>query len=450
MTRPLLISNGLTIDPKNNIHGIKHILINDGKILEISDNPIQPPQGTFNLDASSLIVTPGFIDLHCHLREPGFEYKETIESGTKAAAAGGFTTVCCMPNTEPPIDSAQVVKYIFEESRNSATIRVLPIANVTRGSKGLHLTDMGELADAGVIGFSDDGIPVSDPKIMESALTYSYDLNLPIINHCEDLRISNNGSMNQGWVADKLGLKGISPAAEESMVARDIRLASITGGHCHIAHVSTAGSVELIKRAKEDGINITCEVTPHHLTLTDEIIMGTSSENEPLDNQSYNTNAKVNPPLRNPSDVDALLKALNDGVIDLIATDHAPHHITEKNCTFEEAAFGISNLETAVGSLFGLVNSQSISIDKIIECLSDAPAKFLGEKRIGNLSRGSNADVTIIAPNEKWIVDSSQFFSKGINSPIAGTELTGRIAATIYNGQIVSQQEKIAPRSESE
>ena len=446
MARPILISNGLTIDPQNNIHAIKNILIDNGKIVEISDNPIQPPQGAFNLDATNLIVAPGFIDLHCHLREPGFEYKETIESGTKAAAAGGFTTVCCMPNTEPPIDSVQVVNYIYSESKNSAVIRVLPIANVTRGSKGLHLTDMAELASSGVIGFSDDGIPVSDPKIMENALIYASDLNLPIINHCEDLKISNKGSMNQGWVADKLGLKGISPAAEESMVARDIRLAAITGGHCHIAHVSTSGSVELIKRAKEDGINITCEVTPHHLTLTDELIIGTSNPDEPLNNQSYNTNAKVNPPLRNPSDVNSLITALNEGVIDLIATDHAPHHITEKNCTFDEAAFGISNLETAVGSLFSLIDSNLISIDKIIESLSYAPAKFLRERKIGNLSKGSNADVTIIAPKEKWIVDSSQFYSKGINSPIAGTELIGRIAATIYNGQIVSQQESIETR----
>ena len=448
MTRPILISNGLTIDPRNRIHSIKHILISNGRITEISDSPIHAPQGTFNLDASDLIVAPGFIDLHCHLREPGFEYKETIESGAKAAAAGGFTTICCMPNTEPLIDTVQVVNYIFEESRNSASIRVLPIANVTRGSKGLHLTDMAELADAGVIGFSDDGMPVSDPKIMESALTYSSDLNLPIINHCEDLRISNNGLMNQGWVADKLGLKGISPAAEETMVARDIRLAALTGGHCHIAHVSTAGSVDLIRRAKHEGINITSEVTPHHLTLTDEIIIGTSNLTEPLSIESYNTNAKVNPPLRNHSDVNALVTALNDGVIDLIATDHAPHHIMEKNCTFQEAAFGISNLETAVGSLLSLVNSGSTSIDKIIECLSDAPAKFLGEKRIGSLSKGSNADVTIIAPNEKWTVDSSLFFSKGENSPITGTELKGRIAATIYNGKIVSQQKRMEHRSE--
>ena len=362
---PILVQGGRIIDPEQGLDKVADLLIEEGVVRGI-DGQIDPPDGAQVVDASGLVVCPGFIDLHCHLREPGFEYKETIATGTRAAARGGFTTVCAMPNTNPLMDSRAVVDLVLRKGREDGAVRVLPIGCVTKGSKGAELAEMGELAESGVVGFSDDGLPVADANIMRQALSYSLSLGLPIINHCEVAELSAGGSMNEGWVSNRLGVKGIPNSAEEIMVARDIALAETTGGRLHIAHASTAGTVELVRQAKERGLtNVTCEVTPHHLTLSDETVLGdrhNGSPFEPLTSSAFDSNAKVAPPLRARKDVEAMVQALKDGVIDFIATDHAPHGQVEKLCTLEEAANGISVLETALGSLLSLVHAGDIAL----------------------------------------------------------------------------------------
>ena len=346
----ILIKGGRVIDPAQGLDRVADLLIEEGAVSAVDAN-IQR-QGAQVIDASGLVVCPGFVDLHTHLREPGFEYKETIATGTAAAARGGFTTVCAMPNTDPVMDSRSVVELVLRKGREEGAVRVLPIGAVTRGSKGLELSEMGELADAGVVGFSDDGYPVSDTNVMRQALSYVSALGLPIINHAEVKSLSANGAVNEGWVATRLGLRGIPSSAEEIMVARDVELAALTGGRLHVAHASTAGTVELVRQAKARGLNVTCEVTPHHLTLTDEAVLGRARQGGPFDSLSgdaYDTSAKVSPPLRARQDMGAMVQALREGVVDFIATDHAPHGQTDKLCTFDEAANGISVLETALG-----------------------------------------------------------------------------------------------------
>jgi dihydroorotase len=409
------------------------LLISQGKISWVGRGKESPPDTEYDIiDAEGLTVCPGFIDLHCHLRQPGFEEKETIASGTRAAARGGFTTICCMPNTEPSLDNKNTIEYVKATAAREGAIRVLPIGCVSKGRRGRELADMGELANAGVIGFSDDGDPVLTPELMRRALEYSRSANLPIIDHCEDKALTGGGQMNEGAVSAELGLDGIPGAAEENIVARDLALAETTGGWVHIAHASTAGSVELIRRAKEKGIRVTAEATPHHLTLTEERVRG------------LNTSAKVNPPLRTERDVKALIQGLKDNTIDIIATDHAPHNEADKSQPLDLAPFGISGFETALGSLVGLVQRGDISLTIIIAKLTAAPARILGQKYgLGTLAVGATADVTIFDPNMEWVVDTKLFASKGKNTPLAGKKLRGRVMATIYGGEIVYKDEVI-------
>jgi dihydroorotase len=431
--KPLLIQGGRIIDPGLKLDDVGSLLIVGGKISWVGGAKDTPPGNDYDIfDAKGLIVCPGFIDLHCHLRQPGFEGRETIATGTSAAARGGFTTVCCMPNTEPPLDNKDTVEFVKATAAAEGIVRVLPIGCISRDRMGEELTDMGELAAAGVIAFSDDGEPAANSDLMLRALEYSRASNLPIIDHCEDKALSQGGQMNEGKISAELGLKGTPNAAEDIIVARDLLLSELTGGWVHIAHVSTGGAVELIRRAKEKGVRVTAEATPHHLTLTEERV------------RDCNTSAKVNPPLRTERDVKALIKGLNDNTIDIIATDHAPHTEAEKSQPFELAPFGISGFETALGSLMGLVHRGDISLVNLINKLTAGPAKILGKKYgLGTLAIGAPADVTIFDPNLAWTVDTGDFASKGKNTPLAGEKLKGKVVATIYGGKIVYRDESI-------
>jgi dihydroorotase len=434
----LLIHGGHIIDPSQGINQIGDLLISEGKIVQAGGTVIASPSLSLilsrakNLDAKGLVVCPGFIDLHCHLREPGFEDKETIATGTKAAALGGFAAVCCMANTNPPLDSPAAVARVERKASKDSLVSVFPIGCVTKGRKGEELTDMAGLAEAGVVAFSDDGDPVANSQLMRRALEYSRDLGLPIIDHCEDKELSDNGIINEGQISVKLHLKGIPAAAEEVMVARDLILAKLTRARLHVAHVSTKGSVELILHAKEEGVSVTAEVAPHHLTLTEERVV-----RQPP-NKSFDTNAKVNPPLRTKEDIQALVKGLRDGVIDVIATDHAPHTLADKNCGPEQAAFGISGLETAFGCLMTLVHQGEISLAQLISKLTCEPAKVIGRNgELGTLKTGAPANVTILDPDREWIVNSRDFASKGKNTPYDGCQFKGKVMATMAGGRIV-------------
>ena len=430
MTDSLLIKGGHIIDPGTGTDIIGSVLITNSKIDWIGDG--EPPGTDYDvLDVEGLIVCPGFIDMHCHLRQPGFEDSETIATGTQAAARGGFTTLCCMPNTNPPLDNEGVLNYLRTIAAMEGIVRVFPIGCVTRERRGEELVDMNELELAGAVAFSDDGSPVSNPDIMRRALEYSRDFHRPIIDHCENLFLTQGGQVNEGVVSLELGLRGIPASAEELIVQRDLDLVREIAGHLHIAHVSTKGSVELIRSAKEQGIPVTAEVTPHHLTLTEEEVLG------------FNTSAKVNPPLRTKDDSQALLQGLIDGVIDIIATDHAPHAATLKDCDFTQAAFGISGLETALGSLVGLVYDSSLSINILIEALTVAPARVLGYEKLGTLEVGAPADVAIFDLHKEWVVNPARFASKGKNTPLAGKTLRGKVMATIYMGQPVYMDESL-------
>ena len=435
--KALLIKGGRVIDPGQGIDGVADLLSESG-VVNCIGGDITPPAGASVIDATGLVVSPGFIDLHCHLRDPGFEYKETIATGTAAAAKGGFTTVCAMPNTNPVSDSRAVVDYVVSKGREEGVVRVLPIGCVTKGSEGKELAEMGDLAGAGVVGFSDDGNPVSDANIMRRALTYSTSLSLPIINHCEVPELSSHGVMNEGWISNRLGLMGTPGSAEEVMVSRDIELAKLTGGRLHIAHASTARTLELVRQAKENGLLVTCEVTPHHLTLSEEAVLGRilGDPYEALDENAYDTNAKVAPPLRSREDVAAMVEGLKSGVVDFVATDHAPHSSVDKLCTFEEAANGISGLETALGALMMLVDGGEIGLSLMVNKLTYEPARFLGMD-LGTLMPGTPADVTIFDPDAEWVVNPAEFVSKGKNSPFAGATLKGVVVKTIVEGDVV-------------
>jgi dihydroorotase len=433
----LLIRGGHIIDPSQGIDQIGDLLISEGKVMKLGRAVTLSPSLSVilskakNLDASGLVLCPGFVDLHCHLREPGFEHKETIATGTKAAATGGFATVCCMANTEPPLDNAAAVDWVRRTASKDSLVSVLPIGCITKGGKGEELTDMASLAEAGVVAFSDDGNPVASSQLMRRAMEHSRELGLPIIDHCEDKSLSDNGIINEGDMSAKLRLKGIPAAAEEVMVARDLILAKLTGARLHIAHVSTEGSVQLIRHAKEEGISVTAEVTPHHLTLTEERIGG-ESRNKPFD-----TNAKVNPPLRTKEDIEALIKGLKDGVIDAIATDHAPHSAADKDCDLERAAFGISGFETALGCLMSLVHQGEMSLTQLISKLTCEPASVIRRNgQLGTLKAGTPANITILDPDRQWIVNSRSFASKGRNTPYDGYKFKGKVLATIANGTI--------------
>jgi dihydroorotase len=435
LRKPLLIQGGRIIDPSQGIDEISNLLITEGKISWLGKEA-PPPTDYDTLDAKGLIVCPGFIDLHCHLRQPGFEEKETIATGTQAAARGGFTTICCMPNTNPPLDSQSVVDYVKSKAATEGVVRVLPIGCISKGSQGHELVEFDELASAGVIAYSDDGKPVINSRIMRLALDYGRALGLPIIDHCEDTTLTEGGQMNEGAISTRLGLPGMPAVAEEIIVARDLALARLTGARLHIAHVSTEGSVDLIRRAKENGIKVTAEVTPHHLTLTEEKVIG------------YDTNAKVNPPLRTKQDIQALIQGLKENVIDIIATDHAPHSKVDKLCEFALATFGISGFEIALGSLMSLVHNGELTPATLIAKLTCEPARIIGDKcgKLGTLAIGTLADVTVFDPNMEWVVDTSAFASKGKNTPLAGSTLKGKVVTTISQGKLVYKDDSISLR----
>lgn len=448
MTGTVLIQGARIIDPGRGLDVVGDILVQDGKILAAGDRLASDaiPEGCQVISARGLVACPGFIDLHCHLREPGFEYKETIATGAQAAARGGFTTLCCMPNTDPPIDNAAVVEFVRRRARSEGVVRVLPIGCVTKGRKGKELAEMEELAAAGVVAFSDDGDPVHDPHLMRLALTYSLDLGRPISNHCQENSLSRAGVMAEGWIATRLGLPGIPAAAEETMIARDIALAELTGGRLHLAHLSTAGSVSLVRQAKERGIAVTAEACPHHLTITDQWALGTKGVNaEAASPHSYDTLTKVYPPLRSPQDVDILVHALAEGVIDCIATDHAPHDLASKQVTYQDAAFGISVLETALGSLLQLVHQGRIGLSALVERLTVGPARVLGPAfaEFATLKPGTPADIVLFDPDREWVVDTREFASKGKNTPLEGARLKGRVAATLVESRAVFQDSAV-------
>ncbi len=431
--KPLVIKGGRIIDPKQGIDKRGNLFISEGKVSKLTFDDSTPEDSMSSLDAGGLVISPGFIDLHCHLRDPGFPDKETIASGSKAAAKGGFTTICCMPNTNPPLDTKKAIEYVRATALAQETVRILPVGCITKGRAGKKLADLKELAEAGAIGFSDDGSPVMDSSIMRQALEFSRVSKLPIMDHCEDLNLAKDGQMNEGMTSEWLDLPGIPGAAEEIMVARDLILAELTSGWLHICHVSTANSVELIRRAKAKGIRVTAEATPHHLTLTEALVTG------------YNPYAKVNPPLRSEDNVKALVSGLKEGVIDIIATDHAPHTEAEKRSGFFQAPSGISVFETAWGTLMCLVDSGIFTLSELIARLTREPAKLLGSKygELGTLSPGAGADITIFDPNKEWEVNTSEFVSKGKNTPLNGMVLKGKVMATLYGGKFVYQDSSL-------
>ena len=412
MNKALLIHGGRIVDPARKISRVGNLLIKEDKISWLSEGREKPPGKAYDvLEAKGLVVCPGFIDFHCHLREPGFENKETIATGTRAAARGGFTTICCMPNTRPPLDSAEMIEFVKYKADTEGLIGVLAIGCVTQGRKGKALIYMEPLAKAGVAGFSDDGDPVKTAKLMEEALEISKLFNLPVIDHCEE---PNGGP----------------PEGEEKIVARDLELAEKTQGWVHIAHVSTAGSVKLIREAKKKGVRVTAEATPHHLLMTQEMV------------EKRGALAKVNPPLRTEADRLVLVQGIKDGTIDIIATDHAPHTTLEKKRPYTEAPAGISGFETALGSLLWLVQSKQLTMTELIACLTNKPAALIN-KKLGSFIVDSEANVTIFDPAEEWVVDVNKFVSLGKNTPLAGATLTGKVMATIYQGNLVYKDDSV-------
>jgi dihydroorotase len=416
----LLIRNGRLLDPSQDLDEKLDLLIEDGLVSRTGRNLKGP--GAREIDAEGLVVSPGFIDLHTHLREPGQEHKETIRSGTEAAVRGGFTAVCAMANTQPPNDERAVTEMIIAESQRNGRCRVYPVGAVSKGLKGEALAELADLRDAGCVAFSDDGRPVANAQLMRRALEYSRMLGKPVVAHEEDLELTEGGVMHEGYYSTLLGMQGIPAASEETMVARDVILAQATGGHLHLAHLSTRGGVEAVRRARTAGIRVTCEVTPHHFALTD------------ADVQSFSTNLKMNPPLRSEDHRQAIIEAIVDGTIDAIATDHAPHHFDEKNVEFDLAPFGIIGLETAFAvACEGLVASGRISLMRLVDLFSTGPARVFNLPG-GTLRKGSPGDVTMFDP--KAAVQFDTFRSKASNSPFAGTALHGRIAATIVGGEV--------------
>lgn len=431
----ILITQGHIVDPSQGIDGIGDIYIEGGKIKEIQTqggaqrakskerrSGAEAPEFQ-TIDARGLTVFPGFVDMHVHLREPGFEYKETIRTGTLAAIKGGFTTICCMPNTNPVNDHASVTEFIMRKAAQEGYCAVLPIGAITKGQKGRELAEIGTMKHEGCIAFSDDGQPVMNSLMMRRALEYSKAFNVPVISHCEDLTLSEGGVMNEGLISVTRGLRGIPAEAEMIMVFRDILLAELTGGKLHIAHVSTEGSVDLVRYAKKRGIQVTAETCPHYFSLTEKAV------------ETYDANAKVNPPLRTERDIEAIKRGLQDGTIEVIATDHAPHHADEKMREFDQAPSGISGLETALSLSLRLVDEKVLTLPQLIEKMTLNPSKILGIRK-GTLKRGSDADIVIVDRGKEYKVSPEQFASKGKNTPFAGWDLRGLPVFTLSRGKL--------------
>ncbi|HEV7397125.1 MAG TPA: dihydroorotase [Pyrinomonadaceae bacterium] len=421
----LLITNGYVIDPAQSINTGKNLLIEDGKLAGVLDRSEPAPNDAEVLDATGLIVAPGFIDMHVHLREPGQEYKETIATGAAAAVAGGWASVCAMPNTDPINDSPAVTRFIIEQGNRAGLANVFPIGSITKGSEGRELAEMGEMQKAGIVAVSDDGRPVPNAGMMRRAMDYARGFNLTVVDHCEDRSLAAGGVMHEGRWSLLLGLRGMPAASEEVDAVRDCALAKLTRAKIHLAHVSTRGAVEAVRRAKSNGLQVTCEVAPHHWTLLDEAV------------GSYDTNTKMNPPLRSQDHIDALLEGMSDGTIDAIATDHAPHHADEKSLEFDQAPFGITGLETAVGLAFELVQRGIITLQRLVELCSTRPAQIFGLEGRGTLAQGAWADVTLLDPQFQWTFDRANSKSKSRNTPFSGRELTGAAVATLVAGRIV-------------
>ncbi len=429
----ILIEGGHVIDP-GRVNGVADVLIEDGKIVAIGHDLLvtktRKNGDVHVIDAANKLVVPGFVDLHVHLREPGFEYKETIKTGTAAAAAGGFTSVCCMPNTHPVNDSQAITEFILEQARTAGNARVFPVGAITKGSEGKELAEIGDLRRAGCVAISDDGQPVMNSMVMRRAMEYALAFDLPVIDHCEDLHLSEGGCMNEGIVSTQLGLQGVPAAAEDVMVSRNLALAELTGARLHLAHLSTVGSVRMVREAKARGIRVTAEACPHHFTLTEEAV------------RRFNTLAKMNPPLRTWDDVHAIKEGLRDGTIDVIATDHAPHAGQEKQQEFAAAPNGIVGLETALPLTLALVEEGILTLESAIEKLTTAPAQAFS-LRTGTLAPGMEADVVIIDPQHTWEIDPLRFRSKSRNTPFAGWKVKGRVKMTLLGGKIVYDLEAV-------
>lgn len=420
----ILIKNGRVIDPANGIDKITDIYVENGVISEVGADPDLEGVEMEVIDASGMCVAPGLVDMHVHLREPGQEYKEDIESGTLAAAFGGVTSVACMPNTDPVVDNEAIVSFIKTKAEEVGYVNVFPIGAVSKGLEGKYLAEIGDMVFAGAVAVSDDGMPVVNSGLMRRAIEYSEMFDIPVISHCEDPALGE-GDMNEGAVATSMGLRGISRAAEEVMAARDILVAEAVGGRVHIAHISTRGTVDIIRKAKERGVRVTCETCPHYFSLTEEACLG------------FNTNAKMNPPLRTADDVEAIKEGLKDGTIDCIVTDHAPHHPDEKNCEFAAAKNGIVGLETSLGlGIKNLVKTGVLTMSELIEKMSVNPSQILGISK-GSLGEGKCADIVIFDPDKEWTVDITKLHSKGKNSPYDGFELYGKPEYVIVGGEIV-------------
>jgi dihydroorotase len=428
VNRPLLLRGGRVIDPSRNLDEPSDVLIQDGKIAGVG-RALGAPDGADVRDVRDTVVAPGLVDVHVHLREPGNEDVETVATGARAAAVGGFTAVCAMPNTDPVTDNQAAVGFIVRQSVRAGLTRVYPIGAISVGQKGERLSEFGEMVGAGAVAVSDDGKPVVSSHLMRTALEYARTFGIPVADHCEEPTLADGGVMHEGLVSARLGLKGIPAAAEEIMVARDTLLAELTGGHVHLCHLSTRGSVELVRRAKEQGIRVTAEVTPHHLTLTDRAC------------ERYDTHAKMNPPLREAADVAALRAGLKEGVVDCIASDHAPHAYDAKEAAFDDAPFGVVGLETAFSVAYTeLVIGGVLTLPELIHRMSTAPTAAFGLPG-GTLAPGAPADVVVLDLTDSWTVDPTAFCSKSRNTPFAGRVLTGRAALTLVGGKIVHQME---------
>ena len=420
------IQGGIVIDP-GHMNGRADVLIQNGKIVEVGyplKHSVDDEASVTIIDAGGCIVSPGLVDLHCHLREPGFEYKETIQTGSASAVAGGFTSICCMPNTQPVNDNAAITQFMLTKGQEAGKARIFPIGAITKNSEGEELANIGELVGAGCVAISDDGRPVMNSLVMRRALEYAKAFGIPVIDHCEDLHLTDGGCMNEGVVSTELGMPGIPDASEEVMVARNLALAALTNVHVHLAHLSTARSVELVRHAKAQGLPVSAEVCPHHFSITEEAVRG------------YYANAKMNPPLRTYEDMQALKQGLVDDTIDFIATDHAPHALQEKQLEFDTAPFGIVGFETALPLTLRLVHDGVLSLEQALAKLTRVPAQLF-HLPVGVLTPGSLADVVIFDPEEEWVVDPEKFHSKSHNTPFGGMTMKGKVKMTLVEGQLV-------------